>query len=328
MAAWTAANAALSQQVSAALAIGGCGCCERNVDTPYHHDNHNPPYDGYDYCQGCYDWGCGDPSDTCSFPSPGGPVSTNPIVNPITPAMLRESWTDDHPSLTRSDKAVLGSLNNAQVQEALDEAMLRHGGVWANMLDEVCVSTTANLLASVPTADSAPEGTLDECQNCNLPISRKGGAWIDDIMGSVSCMSNGDNGVHNPRGVLAAYLKALQKGSPDKKKSLNGGDLNGTPGDMPMLYVVTSEGSNREDGNVYYSTYLLFNEPTSRRAAIDNALVGLLGGKITSTGVSFETGRSPAADDLWEDKDALTSELSTLGFDVYQAYTVYLEGQE
>lgn len=41
-----------------------CECCFRMVDElPYHHDNHNPPYDGYDYCADCN--GCGGPSDCC-----------------------------------------------------------------------------------------------------------------------------------------------------------------------------------------------------------------------------------------------------------------------
>jgi hypothetical protein len=249
------------------------------------------------------------------------------MTNPITPQMLRDDWIDN-PSLSKSDKAVLESLHAAQLQQALDEALLGYESTWYDMLDNVRSAATEKLLASVPTADSAPEGTQDECLNCALPITRKDEAWIDDIMGAKGCMSNADNGVHNPRHVLAAYLLALQKGSKDKPKSLNGGDLNGTPGGMPMLYVVTTEGSNREDGNVYYCTYLLFNEPTSKRAAIDNALVGLLSGHITSTGVSFQYGQNTAADDLWDDKDVLTSEIANLGFDVYQAYTVYLEGQE
>lgn len=47
-----------------------CECCDRVVGKlPYHHDNHNPPYDGYDYCQACYDWGCGGPSD-CHYSTP------------------------------------------------------------------------------------------------------------------------------------------------------------------------------------------------------------------------------------------------------------------
>lgn len=52
-----------------------CDCCgQERAALPYHHDNHNPPYDGYDYCQICYDAGCGGPSD-CAVPE-GGDVQT------------------------------------------------------------------------------------------------------------------------------------------------------------------------------------------------------------------------------------------------------------
>lgn len=48
------------------LIATGCDCCGRNVDTPYHHDNRQENGGGsYDYCQGCYDAGCGDPADAC-----------------------------------------------------------------------------------------------------------------------------------------------------------------------------------------------------------------------------------------------------------------------
>jgi hypothetical protein len=43
-----------------------CDCCNRIARTPYHHDNHNPPYDSYDYCEACYNVGCDGPGD-CSL---------------------------------------------------------------------------------------------------------------------------------------------------------------------------------------------------------------------------------------------------------------------
>jgi hypothetical protein len=251
-----------------------------------------------------------------TVPQPqGGPVSNNPI----TPLMLRDDWID-HPTLTKSDKAVLDSLPDSKLQEVLDEALLSYNEVWFNMLDEVRGIATDRLLASVPTADSAPEGTQDECLNCALPITRKGEAWIDDIMGAKGCMSNADNGVHNPRHVLAAYLLALQEGGKAQLKPARN--------DMPLLYVVTADGSSREDGSVFYATYLLFNEPLSRRKDIDNALAGLLGGTVNTTGVTFKCGVSVAADDLWDDKDLLLHELVQRGFDVYQASGAFLVGEE
>ena len=57
--------------------MGDCDCCgATNVDLPYHHDNHNPPFDGYDYCQACWDWGCDGPG-WCSAP-PRTPVAKRP----------------------------------------------------------------------------------------------------------------------------------------------------------------------------------------------------------------------------------------------------------
>lgn len=55
---------------SGACACPYCECCERHVPTPFHHDDHNPPYDGYDYCRDCYDQGCDGPTGNfgCSLP--------------------------------------------------------------------------------------------------------------------------------------------------------------------------------------------------------------------------------------------------------------------
>lgn len=323
--AWTAANAALSQQVSAAMALGYCGCCDRNVKTPYHHDNHNPPYDGYDYCQACYDAGCGDPNDPCSWtdgrtPSPGGPMSHNPI----TPLMLREDWIDK-PDLSKSDKAVLDSLPIDQLQQALNEAMLSYEGVWHNMLDEVRSRATESLLASVPTADSAPEDTQDECLNCALPITRKGGGWIDDIMNSSACMSNAETGVHNPRHVLAAYLKALQTGNAYRDDAATANKVKTFSPGGPLLYVLTTDGGDREDGNVYYCGYLLVNEPESKRKQVDAALASILGARVDGGGnVCFERGKNAAADDLFEDSELLADELTKKGFAAMPIHTGFV----
>jgi hypothetical protein len=42
-----------------------CACCQRNVETPFHHENKYPRTDGYDYCADCNNAGCGDPDDHC-----------------------------------------------------------------------------------------------------------------------------------------------------------------------------------------------------------------------------------------------------------------------
>src|SRR6478735_12576745 len=97
--------------------------------------------------------------------SPGGHVSTNPI----SVEMVREDWID-HPTLTKSQKQILESLTDQQINDAVSEAMLGYTDVWHNMLDEVRGTATRHLLTLVPSADDAPEGTDDECTNCGLPI--------------------------------------------------------------------------------------------------------------------------------------------------------------
>ena len=347
MVAWTAANATLSAQITAALgatpsptpmqagllqvlASGPwCGCCQRVVDTPYHHDNHNPPYDGYDYCQGCYDWGCGDPNDTCSFPtsptaSPGGHMSTNPI----SPDHVRDTWPD-HPDLTKSQKQILESLTDQQVDDAISEAMLAEGrdAIWENLLDTVTTSVTSKLLYLVPSADSAPEGTDDECTNCGLPISRKDGAWVDAFMGSSDCSANKDEGTHSPKAVLTAYMKALKKGQKIAPTGTGKASATAVSGGGPMLIVVTTDGGAREDGNVYYCGYLLVNEPETMRSAVNAALVKILpGSKLTDGGsnVSITAGANTTADELFDDTADIAAELIKLGFDAMPINTSFL----
>lgn len=323
--------AALSASISIQMAQGAtlppwCECCERSIVTPYHHDNHNPPYDGYDYCQECHDAGCGDPNDppclVAQQVSPGGPMTI-----PITPQMLRDDWPD-HPDLSESDKLILGSLTDPQLSEALEEAGAGYENTWFQMLDEVRGTATRRLLASVPSADNAPDGTSDECVNCGLPITRQDGEWQDLFMSNPVCMSGGDGNnpaTHSPKAVLAAYMKALQEGGKKQQTSTPGvGNPQG-----PLLYCLTKDGGDREDGNVYYVSYVIFFEPESSRGAIDADLVALLGGQYDGPGeVSFQGGLNSLADEFHDDSNKLAQELQKKGWKAQALHSSFITRNE
>lgn len=335
MVAWTKSFAALSQRVTAAMgaampsptplqaavvqvAASWCECCQRVVDAPYHHDNHNPPYDGYDYCQGCYDAGCGDPNDPCSWTpgqeAPGGPVSTNPI----TPQMLRDDWPDN-PSLSKSERHILASLGHSQIQDALDLAMSGYEDVWYNMLDEVRGIATRNLLASVPRADSADEDTKDVCSNCGLPITMTSGSWTDDIMGSDDCSNAGEGGDgHAPQAVLAAYLKALSDGARAKQAQSGAG----------FQMLVTLKDANPSA----LPRYLLVSVPSGdQQRRVTDVLADLLGGALSfdNQTITFSYGGNSDTDALWENLRDIVRGLADVGIQaqiIFPLCTIDAEG--
>lgn len=105
-----------------------CDCCGRSVPTPYHHDNHNPPYDGYDYCQECYDLGCGGPGD-CSViqRNPKGSDMSNTINDRERLEMqLSLGMEEDGSTLTPERKAEL-EAQLAQFEQASEQASTEVG---------------------------------------------------------------------------------------------------------------------------------------------------------------------------------------------------------
>jgi len=63
------------------------------------------------------------------------------------------------------------------------------------------------LIDAVGSPTSAPEGKQDECLSCYMPITRKGGQWVDDFIGSEACGSMGIE--HQPKDTMAEFEKRI-----------------------------------------------------------------------------------------------------------------------
>lgn len=84
-----------------------------------------------------------------------------------------------------------------------------------------------------------------------------------------------------------------------------------------LLYVLTTEGGNREDGNVYYARHLLVDAPEASRPAVDAILDGLFKGNAPAGqlgSLEFSLGDDPAADAAFGDPAQLVALLATHGY--------------
>lgn len=129
---------------------------------------------------------------------------------PVTPEHLRNDWPE-RSDLTPQQRDLLNVLPDERLNKALEEAFTSspaHPNAWYGILDSVRDAATAILVADLPDPKAARKGTKDECSECGLPITaQKGGAWIDDIMGSDACPKGRE---HNPVEVGRKFREALQ----------------------------------------------------------------------------------------------------------------------
>ena len=64
-------------------------------------------------------------------------------------------------------------------------------------------------------------------------------------------------------------------------------------------------------------SYLLFDEPSSNRAAVDKALIAMMNGASVATGeISFKADADPKVDALFDDVDDLVKALQAKGWKV------------
>ena len=134
------------------------------------------------------------------------------MICPITPQMLRDDWPG-RTDLTSTQSALLGTLSDAELQRALEDAYLRadYQDVWDNLFDVVGGAATRDLVEHLPDPKRARKGTKDVCTECGLPITAEtGGGWTDDIMGSNACPKGGEHSPTEALRKLQEMLKAAQ----------------------------------------------------------------------------------------------------------------------
>lgn len=92
-----------------------------------------------------------------------------------------------------------------------------------------------------------------------------------------------------------------------------------------LLYLFTSEGGDREDGNVYYATHLLVDAPEADQPKVDAVLAGLF---KASPDLEFRDGADKGADAAFDDLSLVVTHLAGHGITATEITPAYVTRTE
>lgn len=81
-----------------------------------------------------------------------------------------------------------------------------------------------------------------------------------------------------------------------------------------ILLVCTTDGYDREDGNVFYANYLLIDAPTSATSAIKTYLNNKFQAKVEDNYITFKSDVHNTSNELFEEPQDLAKELTSVGW--------------
>lgn len=251
--------------------------------------------------------------------------------NPVSTGTLRDFWGYSE-ELTEQQRGLLLLLPHSLLEELLDDEFNK---VSVAVIKDICQKVTEVVLKDIPDTN-APTGEKDQCSECKLPITSKGGGqWRDDIMGSDTC----PNGKPH---IGAEHAQALERAlgevsdmraRKEARENPNVATTHIPTGGKQLLLTISEDSDESESGNLFYASFVLVDvdpDDATRVAQLRQHLNAQYGATMVDDfAVSFKAGRSTAADDLFDKGAAeIAQRLTVHGFPAVDLTTFNLEREQ